>query len=643
MSKKISAEFGLWDAKITSQMLTQKARRFGTLKTSGEAVYWTEQRSDEAGRGVIMRWDEKQGITEILTAPHSARSKVHEYGGGEFCIAKDGIYFVNAENQQLYRCTSNSEPEQITNAPGVRFADLEYDALNDRLIAVAEHHETGANAQQTPKLPKNKLVYIGLKGEETGGITILDDAHDFYASPRLSPNQETLAWLQWDLPSMPWETASLQISPLNIGSFHPQYVAGGISPETNSASAAFGPVWDEAGTLYFISDISGTGQLYRWQQGEVSLVQHQDPKADSLRPQWVFAMESICTTQSGDLFLTSFREGLQSLQHITTKEIGQISTKAKSIDMPHICGQKLSAIVSTDKKPQAVSLIDPKTGELTILRESADFDVDAANISKGELLQFEGPQGPVFGLYYPPCHATQQGPIATSPPAIITVHGGPTAMADRGLKLKTQYWTNRGFAVFEIDYSGSSGYGKPYRERLNGKWGELDVEEIIAGAAFLVQQNKADPNKLIITGGSAGGYTALMALTKTDLFKCASVSYPVTDLGQLLEITHKFEAGYTYTLTDTTPENAKAKLAKSAVLSQDKNIKTPVIFFQGLDDKVVPIAQPKAVYEALIAEGTNAKMIEFAGEGHGFRKAETIIKLLKEEELFFQKALGLDT
>lgn len=642
MTEKQIANYGTWEATIVADMLTQKARRFGTLKTKGDAIYWCEQRSDEKGRGVLMRWSQQQGVTQILNEEYSARSKVHEYGGGEFCIADDKIYFVNADDQQIYSCVVGQTPILITHADDFRFADLEYDSAQNRLIAVAERHDDNLPGN----LPKNMLVYIGLGSNEAGGITILDDSHDFYASPRLGPDQKTLAWLSWDLPHMPWEAASLYISPLLARNFKPKHIAGGQDPSTSQTTASFGPVWDHNGVLYFINDESGTGQLYAFESGEVSLVKHQDPNADSLRPQWVFGMESICTANKGsasesEVFLSSFCAGELCLQHITPKEIGKISTKAKSIDMIQMCGDKLAAVITTDLNPASIALINPADGSLTIIRESTTLDIDKANISKGQLMTFDGREGQVYGLYYPPRHAAFKAPADTLPPAIITVHGGPTGMADRGLKMKTQYWTNRGFAVFEVDYSGSAGYGKPYRERLNGKWGELEVEDTIAAADYLIAEKLADPDKLIITGGSAGGYTALMALVKSDLFKCASCSYPVTDLAQLIEITHKFEFGYSYALTGTTPENAKQKLSSRAVLSEGNEIKAPVIFFQGLDDKVVPPEQPKAVYEVLKSKGIKTALFEFEGEGHGFRKAQTIATVLAEEEAFFLSTLKI--
>jgi dipeptidyl aminopeptidase/acylaminoacyl peptidase len=292
--------------------------------------------------------------------------------------------------------------------------------------------------------------------------------------------------------------------------------------------------------------------------------------------------------------------------------------------------------------PATICLINKVTGSLTPIRPKTPQSFKSGTISRGRLLKFKSVGQDCYGLYYPPSHSEYKGPEGALPPAILTVHGGPTGMADRGLKLATQFWTNRGYAVFDVDYSGSTGYGRAYRERLNGGWGQRDVEDLIAAAEYLVKEQLCDPDKLIIQGGSAGGYTCLMALVESDLFKCASVNYPVTDLSQLLAITHKFELGYTYSLTGTTKETAKEELAGRSVFKRASEITAPVIFFQGSEDKVVPPSQPKTLYEALLSKGLVAELYEFEGEGHGFRKAETIIKKLQEEQRFFETCLHLN-
>lgn len=630
--------FGLWSAAISAENVVTKALRFSSLQSTGHYLYWCEQRSQEKGRGVIMRWDEEDGLKQLLPSKFSARSKVHEYGGGDFCVADGKIFFVNEADQQIYSFSEGNEPEQITNAPAFRFADLTYDHARDRLIAIAEEHREGEN------LPFNSLVNIGLSGYEFGGVSIMDDECDFYASPTISPDHNQLAWLQWNLPHMPWETAECMVSSLEQPRLSPKRIAGGIK-EDDQASACFQPKWDKLNQLYFISDQSGFGQLYKYSPlGEqtTELIEGQNGNSDALRAQWVFGMGAFALSQTGQIMISAYEEGKNQLQLIDENDnTKQLQTTALSVETPHFIGSNIAAIITAKDSPPSVGLIHSETGKIQIIQAGCLVECETADLSEGQLKQFPGKHGDVYGLYYPPTNVCFSGEEGSKPPTILTIHGGPTAMADRGLKMKTQYWTNRGYAVFDIDYSGSSGYGKAYRNRLNSNWGIADVNDVISAAEFLIEQNIADPARLIVTGGSAGGYTCLMALIKSNLFKCASCNYPVTDLGQLLEITHKFEYGYTYALTGTTKENAKQELSERSVLSHLDKLNAPVIFFQGTEDKVVPPSQPTAVYEALREKGVEAEMYLFKNEGHGFRQAETIMKVLEEEERFFKQALNI--
>ena len=614
--------------------LPEKQRKFGTLKSNGDSLYWLERRLQDKGRGVIMCWDEEQGLKEILPAPYAARSKVHEYGGGEFCIGHEGVFFVNSEDQQIYHCSEEGAVTQITKTPDHRYADLEYDSHHHRLIAVVERHHEPTNQDVHP-LPDNMLVYIDLKETEAGGLFIIDDQADFYASPRLSKDGATLAWLTWNLPDMPWQSAKLMISPIEPLHMQPSPIK--TAKDSAQKNASFGPVWDNDGRLYFVNDVSGYGQLYCWQDNKVEKVNHQDEQADNSQPHWVFGMQSHTVDAGGIIILTGFKAGKLYLQQITDKEICHLKTEAKTATMPHMVNDQLAALITSDESPSSIALINTSTGEVTSIRSSYDEPIDPSTISKATMTCFSGEHGEVYGLYYPPIAMNKQD---TLPPAIITIHGGPTAMVERGISDTIHHWTNRGYAVFEVDYSGSSGYGKAYRDRLDGKWGEADVNDIIAAAHHLIDQNWADPERLILTGGSSGGYTALMALVKSDIFKCAACKYPVTDLGQLLKITHKFEAGYIYSLTGTTPDNAEAILQNKAIEQHLDHLTTPVIFFQGLDDKVVPPSQPRAVYQALQTKGVETELFEFPEEGHGFAQASTQNTVLREQERFFNKVLN---
>ena len=621
-------------------MAPEKQRKFGTIKSTDKALYWLERRLHDKGRGVVMRWHPEEGLAEAIPETHAARSKVHEYGGGEFCVGGESVFFTNSEDQQIYECKQGGRVTQITDTPHYRYADLEYDQNNHRLIAVAEHHAPPSKQGQDDhpaSHPENLLVYIGLNENESGGHSVIDDSADFYASPRLSPDGKTLAWLEWNLPDMPWQSARLRVSPLEPLQFAPTTIMGGKETPNNKQSASFGPQWDQEGRLLFVNDVTGYGQLYVWEKDEVKHQPHQDQTTDNLQPLWVFGMESHTVNRKGETTLTGMKNGELCIQHITQKEIKTLTTAAEAFTMPHRVNGQLAGLASTNKEPQMIALIDESTGEVTPLRSAYDTPIDTPAI--GVMKKFQGNLGEVYGIYYPPDQGEHETENKTPPPAIITIHGGPTAMVERGCSEAALQWTSKGYAVFEVDYSGSSGYGKAYRTRLDGKWGSADVDDIIAAAQFLIDNGLADPSQLILTGGSSGGYTALMALVKSNLFQCAACKYPVTDLGQLLKITHKFESGYIYSLTGTTEDNAEAVLKSQAIEQHLDALSTPVIFFQGLDDKVVPPAQPRAVYQALKAKGIKTELIEFEGEGHGFCQASTLNHVVKAQERFFKEVL----
>ncbi len=639
--------YGDWPAAIGVEQLVAGALRFGTLKTKDDNVYWCEQRAVEAGRGVIMRWSKNKGVEELLPPPFSARSKVHEYGGGEFAVAEGITYFVNAEDQQIYRMAEAATPTRLTGAAEFRFADIEFDAANNRLIAVAEQHESDA------RFPANLLVAIDLsRPKNQNNLSIISSAHDFYAAPRISPDGQLIAWLQWDLPSMPWQHAELVVALNKSEITNSKYVAGG------NLGAAFQPSWSEDGELYYISDQNGSGDLFKWHPTSETHEQVSHQAGDALRPQWVFGMGSYALLDNKIAIVSSYHNGEHQLHKIEADGEHLVPLAAKSLEMPRklageLAGElvgelasagdtNLAGLITTDYDAPSIAICDLVQNQISIIRKSSELQFEKEDISIGSIKKFNGANNEdVYGVYYPPASARYIAEEGKLPPCILTIHGGPTGMSDRGLKVKTQFWTNRGFAVFDIDYSGSSGYGAAYRKRLDGAWGTRDVVDIIQAAKFLTSNDLADNDKLNITGGSAGGYTCLRALADTNIFKCASCLYPVTDLGQLLDITHKFEHGYLYSLTGTTLDTAKARLAERSILTQITEINSPVLFFQGLEDKVVPPSQPAAVYRALKARGIETQIVNFENEGHGFRNAGTIQKVAAMEENFFRQHIGL--
>lgn len=638
-AKKRTLPYGTWPSPISAGVAARASRRTGTLQAGSGAVYWSESRPEEQGRQVIVRAGPDGRREDILPPPYSARTRVHEYGGGEYLVAGDTVYFINDADQQVHALAPGRKPQRLTDAPGTRFADLILDAARDRLIGVAETHE---QSQRGPHgAPRNSLVAVALGRRERGRVTELAAGRDFYASARASPDGGELAFLAWDLPDMPWDSAALYVARIrDDGSLgRPSRIAGG------KGSATFQPEWGPDGQLYFAWDETGWGCLYRWDGERVSLIL-KAPRAELWRSQWVFGMRAYALGPGGRFAAVLLENGLPLLQ-LGTLEDGKIVASrhglqkgAARIDDPVAVGDRFAAQVSPPLAAPAVMWID--RSRLQPVAPTPAVEIDPNDISRGEVREFRNAsREKVFAIHYAPRNAHHQGPRGALPPALVLAHGGPTSMTDAGLKMRVQYYTSRGFAVLDVNYSGSTGFGRAYRERLDGRWGITDVADCAAGARFLAREDLADPNKIAIAGGSAGGYTALMALATTGAFAAGSSHYGISDLGLLMQHTHKFESGYLHRLLGTTPARWKRVCAERSPLNLIDGIGAPVILFQGLDDKVVPPEQSRLIVDKLRARGIDVAYHEYAGEAHGFRRAETIIAVLEAELAFLQRVMGV--
>jgi dipeptidyl aminopeptidase/acylaminoacyl peptidase len=633
-AKKRSLPYGTWPSPISAALAARASRRTGTLQAGGGAVYWSESRPEEQGRQVIVRAGADGRREDILPPPFSARSRVHEYGGGEFLVAGDSVYFINDKDQQVYVLAAGGQPRKLTAALGTRFADLVLEAARDRLIGVAETHEPG---QRAHSLPRNSLVAIALRGER-GRVTELAAGRDFYASPRVSPDAAEIAFLAWDLPDMPWDSAALSLARIrDDGSLgRPKRIAGG------SGSAAFQPEWGPDGHLYFAWDETGWGCLYRWDGERVTLIA-KAPRAELWRSHWVFGMRAFALSPKGKLAAVLQQNGLPLLE-LGTLEGGSLVSEralqkgAARIEDPIAVGERFAALVSTPLAMPAVTWID--RGRPKPVASAPAAEIDPAYVSRGEVCEFRNARREkVFGIHYAPRNAHHQGHQGARPPALVLAHGGPTSMVSPSLKMSVQFYTSRGFAVLDVNYSGSTGFGRAYRERLDGRWGITDVADCAAAARFLAREGLADPDKIAIAGGSAGGYTTLMALATTQAFAAGSSHYGISDLGLLMEHTHKFESGYLHRLLGTTPAKWKGVCAERSPINLIEGITAPVILFQGLDDKVVPPEQSRLIVDQLKSRGIEVAYHEFAGEGHGFRKAKTIIAVLEAELAFLRRVM----
>jgi dipeptidyl aminopeptidase/acylaminoacyl peptidase len=530
-----------------------------------------------------------------------------------------------------------NNPERITTAPTDRFADLTLDPARNRMIAVTERHvEDGNHAE-----PQNLLVAVDLTGSTRGAVSDLVTGRDFYAFPRLSPDGTRLAFLGWDLPDMPWDQAALYVAPIrgDGSAGRPQRIAGG------NGIAAMQPAWTDNERLLFLSDETGFGNAFVWDGTSTRPLTRL--KTELGQPMWSLGSRTFVPTGPDRFVAGGEIDDKPSLVVITDlaarrPHVEIRTVAANGIGSLSAYDEGIAAIIGRSKAPTALVAVPGPRKASVILRTASDLDLDPVAISVGRTVSFRGgDRKATFAQYYPPASGTHRGPRGSLPPALVLAHGGPTAQAGRGLSLRVQYYTSRGFAVLDVDYAGSTGYGRAYRERLDGQWGIADVADCAAGARFLASDGLADAKRIAIAGGSAGGYTVLMALATTNVFAAGSSHYGISDLSLLMQSTHKFEAGYLHRLLGTTPRSWKKVCEARSPITLIAGMTAPLVLFQGLDDKVVPPDQSRLIHERLKERDVLTELHEFDGEGHGFRQASTIVKVAEAELAFLRNALRL--
>lgn len=630
--------FGHWPSPILAASVAEGALRFGRVQAEGEAIYWSESRPSEKGRAPVMRWTREGGLSELLPPPYSARSRVHEYGGGEFLVAGGQLFFVNDADQDIYAkdLAAGAEPaviRRLTNLPATRFADFAWDRMRDRLIAVGETHSPEHEA-----LPRNALWTIPA-GETGPAPSPLLEGHDFCSSPRLCPGGKRLAFLAWDLPAMPWDAARLFVAELaeDGRANKPLAIAGG------NGSACFQPEWGIDGTLYFIWDADGLGSLYAWREGgEPKKIVHLD--GDLSMPQWSFNAASFALLPEDRAYCTFVKNGEAGAAIAGLSSASVVSRETGFTAIHAVSAGGAGVVLEGLRDDEALCIaLDRKSSSQAsplIIRRSTAVAIEPGYISRPNRLEIPGANGAIHGLLYPPQNPAAHGPEGALPPLIVSLHGGPTSAAPRGLKPRTLFFTSRGFAWLDLDYAGSTGYGRAYRDRLKGNWGIADVEDTIAAARYAGEAGLADPSAIFVTGGSAGGYTVLMSIAMANVFRAAASYYGVCDLIGLQKTTHKFEQGYQQALLGASLEENEAVYRERSPIHHAGRISTPLILFQGADDNVVPKSQSEAIAEALRVKGVPVEYHEFAGEGHGFRQAETIRTCLERELAFYLGFIG---
>jgi dipeptidyl aminopeptidase/acylaminoacyl peptidase/uncharacterized protein (DUF2132 family) len=623
----VVAPFGSWASPVTTELIAGETIRLGQLGVQGGDIFWTEGRPAEEGRNVLV-WCGADGRTQDLTpAPLNVRSRVHEYGGGAFTVGRRAGFFTNDADQQLWRIRAGVAPQALSAEPGKRHADAVIDARHKRLICVREDHSSGSGEAVT------SLVGIKLSN---GASTLLASGHDFYSTPRPSPDGTQLSWLSWDHPNMPWDGSELWLaSVLPDGSLGtPLNLAG------STTESIFQPSWSPQGELHFISDRSGWWNLYRVRGGQVQALQPM--AAEFGLPQWAFGMSTYGFDANGHIVCTYTNAGRSQLALINadTGRFEPIDTPYCSIRDLQVGADFVVFIGGSEAAPEAVVRLDLNSAARRVLRLSSRAVLDADNVSVAQAISFPTEGGlTAHAFYYPPTNAAQRGPEGGRAPLIVIDHGGPTGASGAEFKWSVQYWTSRGFAIVDVNYGGSSGYGRAYRERLNGQWGVVDVDDSVNAARFLIERGDVDADRVVIRGASAGGYTTLCALTFRSFFKAGASHYGIGDLEALALDTHKFESRYLDKLIGPYPER-RALYRERSPVHHTGQLNSPMILFQGLEDKAVPPAQAQAMFDAVRAKGLPVALLMFEGEQHGFRRAETIRRVLEAELAFYGRVFG---
>jgi dipeptidyl aminopeptidase/acylaminoacyl peptidase len=631
-----TAPYGTWASPISAELVAAGGVSLDEVRVGGERVYWVEGRPLEGGRQVICSAGPGGGGVEDVTGKGvNARTRVHEYGGGSYALGGDALFFSNYADQRLYRHDPGSAtPRPITPEPPApaahRYADACPTPDGRLLVCVRERHHDGEVV--------NELVAVPADG--AGEPVVLAGGRDFYASPRVSPDGRRLAWLEWDHPNMPWDGTELRLAELAGGALagDPVTVAGG--PEESVVQ----PEWSPGGVLHLVSDRTGWWNLYRV-AAERGLEALAPAEEEFGAPHWVFGMSTYAFLPGGRIACIHGRGPMQRLGVLEPDGIlTDLELPFTSFYPPHLraAGDRLACIAGSPTDAPAVVVIDPADGGVEVLRSSEDEALDPGYLSVPEPVEFPTEGGrTAHALYYPPANRDARGPEGERPPLVVASHGGPTSGVVSDLHVSYQFFTSRGIAVVDVDYGGSTGYGRAYRRRLDGQWGIVDVDDCVAAARYLAGRGDVDPARLAIRGGSAGGYTTLCALTFRDDFAAGASYYGVADVAALARDTHKFEARYLDRLIGPWPE-AEPLYRERSPIHHTHRLSCPVILLQGLEDEVVPPAQAEMMAAALDAKGIPHAYLPFPGEQHGFRQAAHIRRALEAELYFYSRVFGFD-
>ncbi|MBD3335915.1 MAG: prolyl oligopeptidase family serine peptidase [Candidatus Eisenbacteria bacterium] len=633
MSSKQTAPYGSWTSPISAEKIATGSKRVGDIQVSGDSIYWLESRPAEGGRIVAMRRGPGDEIHEVTPQGFNIRSRVHEYGGGAYLAGEPGLYFVNFKDQGIYLQKPGGAPAPVAVSNGYRYADFTHDARRQRLLAVREDH-TGDGE------PENTIVAVpDAPGGAGGPGDVLIAGNDFYAAPRLSPDGSRLAFLTWSHPHMPWEAAELWLAELDEG--------GGVVSMRRVAGATDGsaaqPLWSPGGELVFAWERTGWWNLHRLRNDSVEALTEEE--AEFAGPQWVFGQAWFDFLSATSLVAAYKQGGRFHLARVDTesKSLAPVTTPFNELSSVRaLDGSRIAFRAGAPDRFGGIVELDLAAGEHRVVRPVSALEIDPEFISTAEALEFPTAGGrTTHALFYPPRNRDYEAPSGELPPLLVMSHGGPTSATSPALDLEIQYYTSRGIAVVDVNYGGSTGYGREYRRRLHGNWGVVDVEDCSRAASHLAETGRADPKRLAITGGSAGGYTTLACLTFRDVFAAGASHYGVSDCEALAQDTHKFESRYLDSLIGPYPQDTPVYRERSPIRHVD-GLSCPVIFFQGLEDEVVPPNQTEEMVNALRRKGIPVAYLAFPGEQHGFRRAENIQRALEAELYFLGRIFGFE-
>ena len=640
----VTARYGAWPSPIgASDVAVAGIRLSGptTVHTdSGDEVWWAEARPTEGGRTVIVRRDAAGAVSDVLPAGWNARTRVHEYGGTAWLpLPGGGLAFADWSDQRVYRLDPGSTtPTPLSPEPaeaaGLRYADPVLAPGGEEIWWVREAHDQGTIRRHIVAVPVS-----GAAAADPAAVREIAGGSDFLAFPRPAPDGRRLAWIAWDHPRMPWDGTELR-----VGELGPAGTVTSVATVLGGPDeSVLQPEWADADTLYAVSDRSGWWNLYRLPAGGGE-PEPLCPRAEEFgHPLWQLGMTTYAVLADGRLVV---RHGTDTLAlGVLDPATGELT----DLDLPYtlfgsvdVDGDTVLTTAASPVEPPEVVAVDLPTGAVTVLRRSMAEPPDPAYLPQPRSIVVAGPgERDVHAHVYPPSSPDAVAPDGELPPYVVFVHGGPTSHSPAILDLEKAYFTSRGIGVIDVNYGGSTGYGRAYRERLRREWGIVDVEDCVAAVQALVRDGLADGERLGIRGGSAGGWTTLAALTTTDAFAAGVSYYGVAELIAFTADTHDFESRYIDGLVGTLPEDRDVYVER-APLSHVDQLSCPVLLLQGLEDKVVPPSQAELFAAALEKKGIPHAYLPFAGEQHGFRKQETVVAALEAELSFYGQVFGFE-